>query len=402
MINIGELLNPIASDDPCGTDLRLNNDDNSIYHQLRESRNQARVLERKQGSSEESSQFTQMNEHWNFILKQVPKVLKEQSKDLEISCWFLEALVRSRGFEGLTEALWFLNQLIINYWQDLHPRPEGEDLEDRVACIQGLNGYANEGALIAPIYMLPIVPESASDKISTWDYIQAKSVENLKNEAHKTERYKTGIKTLEELQKQIKSSDASFYQDLLTQIESAKQNLDLLSETLDACCQKQAPSLKNIKEALNQVQTTVTALTKFMFKQTETETETEVATEVTAQKKVRNSDALVSGGLNDYQHAMRQLKSLTEFMQKTQPLSLITLQLTRLLRWSKMPMDAVITEMFLDKNLAAHVAHGFGVGSAQFEQPQEEYENENSAEYEGRNNFETDNYAETEEEYAQN
>jgi type VI secretion system protein ImpA len=366
-MDIEKLLKPVATENPCGIDLRLDNDNDSVYHQLRENRNQARIQERKQDGAEEGSQYTQMNEYWKFILREAPVVLQEQSKDLEISCWLMEAQLRNRGFEGLSELLWFLNQLIIKYWHNLYPRAEEGDLEDRVACIQGLNGYSNDGALIAPIYMLSIVPDSSYEKISTWDYMQARSIEKMKDGAAKTERQEAGIKTFEELQKAIKNSDAAFYEDLLTQIEGAKQNLDALIHTLNEYCQEQAPTFKKIIEALNQVHAAVSSLTKPLFQEAVVEAALE-----SAPKKIKKSATAVSAGMNDYQQAMFQLKSLTEFMQRTQPLSLITTHLTRLLRWSKMPMVAVISEMFLDQNLAMGVAHGFGVGIEPFAQQHDE------------------------------
>ena len=67
-MDIEKLLKPVATENPCGIDLRLDNDNDSVYHQLRENRNQARIQERKQDGAEEGSQYTQMNEYWKFIL----------------------------------------------------------------------------------------------------------------------------------------------------------------------------------------------------------------------------------------------------------------------------------------------------------------------------------------------
>src|SRR5690606_16440825 len=147
-IDLDALLAPISDDMPTGKDCRQNPSPNSLYQQVKIARNAARDIERKNASG---ADLGSPAEHWRKVYDLAPKILLQEAKDLEVACWYLEALLRRFGFQGLRDGLKLLNGLIERFWDDLYPTPDEDGLETKVAPITGLNGTGQEGVLISAI-----------------------------------------------------------------------------------------------------------------------------------------------------------------------------------------------------------------------------------------------------------
>src|SRR5262245_49292994 len=104
VVELEKLLAPIPGDKPTGVDLRADGNPNSDYYKLKDARFAARAKERELESDPAAAAAApdQLPE-WRAILDGAPKVLAEQSKDLEVAAWLVEALVRRYGFVGLRD-----------------------------------------------------------------------------------------------------------------------------------------------------------------------------------------------------------------------------------------------------------------------------------------------------------
>src|SRR3954451_16255081 len=96
ILNLDELLAPIAGDNPAGIDLRADPSPGSIYFKAKDARAAARAAERAidAGQSDDAGGLLPA---WRTILELSPKLLAEHAKDLEIACWYIEALLRAYG-----------------------------------------------------------------------------------------------------------------------------------------------------------------------------------------------------------------------------------------------------------------------------------------------------------------
>src|SRR5215831_3835182 len=92
---IAKLLAPIAGDKPTGVDLRSDTSPNSPYYLTKDARTKARAAERKMVTSD--GEPTADPPDWRPVLQHATKALSEKTKDLEITAYLIEALVRQRG-----------------------------------------------------------------------------------------------------------------------------------------------------------------------------------------------------------------------------------------------------------------------------------------------------------------
>src|SRR5581483_9147750 len=152
VLDFSQLLLPITGDGPAGEDLRADASPNSLYYLVKDARSAARAAERQIVMEDEPS----ARPDWRPVFYHAVKALAERSKDLEITAYLIEALVRLYGFAGLRDGFRLARGLIEQFWDGLYPLPDEEGLATRVAPLTSLNGDDAEGTLIAPIALVPL------------------------------------------------------------------------------------------------------------------------------------------------------------------------------------------------------------------------------------------------------
>ena len=116
---------------------------------------------------------------WKPVLDQAVKITAEDSKDLQVVSWWIEALLRVHGFAGIRDGFRLARELIEEFWDNLYPLPDEEGVATRVAPLAGLNGVDSDGVLINPILNLPITAAGSVRAMSLVDYQQAADLESV-------------------------------------------------------------------------------------------------------------------------------------------------------------------------------------------------------------------------------
>jgi type VI secretion system protein ImpA len=229
-INIENILKPISKKNPCGRDLRKNIGADSLYYKIKDLRNASRELERQQSMGFEST--GDQKPSWDKLLILCFEVLENQSKDLEILVWMIEALVRESGFSGFQQGFNIASQLMEHYWDFLYPLPEGEGMEIRVTILNSLNGENYEGTLIRPIYHLAITEGTSMRPFALWQYQQAIENSKIQDKALIEKRRSQGSIFLNDIYGGLKESRSVFYENLIRQISEARAALETFYQTL--------------------------------------------------------------------------------------------------------------------------------------------------------------------------
>src|SRR5271165_4118903 len=127
VLDFAKLAAPISAEKPTGEDPRKDITPTSPYQQIREARNEARAAER-QGAGDAAADPLPA---WKRVRQLGEKALMEQAKDLQITAYLIEALVRLEGFVGLRDGFRLARELTEKYWDGLYPLPDEEGLENR-------------------------------------------------------------------------------------------------------------------------------------------------------------------------------------------------------------------------------------------------------------------------------
>lgn len=354
-MDIDTLLAPISDSQPTGADARVDSEITQNYYTLKDARTNARAAERSNIFDSNNSEISE----WLTILNQAPQVLCEQTKDLEICCWYTEALIRSNGFSGLKQGFELIRGLIEEFWDELYPLPDEDGLETRVAPLTGLNGSGAEGVLISPIRNVKLTDSSGHDSYSLWQYQQALEIQKIRDENDRQSRIDAAGFSLTDIQHSVSDTNNDFFITIVDDLNACIEDYKSISDMLDGHCGLDiSPPSRNIINVLEECLSAVKHLAGDVLEANnavESETESDENTETTQSISSNNS------AINSREDAFKQLLRISDFFKKTEPHSPIPAILQRAVKWGNMPLDQLIQELIPDNSSREHYRELTGV-----------------------------------------
>lgn len=340
------LLKPINEKIPTGEDVRSSSSTQTLYLKLRDARQAARAIERQSMQGVEGGS----NPDWQTVCDQAIELLSTYTKDLEITAWLCEALLRLHGFTGLTEGFLLIKNYIENYWDYLYPMPDEEGIYSRVAPLVGLNGNDMDGTLIVPIAKLPL---TQGEIYSLWQFQQA--MELLKISPEKREqRIAAGSYTLEMIEASAAETSPEFFQALLQEIKICLHAFEDLDEILNQKCGADAPPSSRIRGKLQECLNAVQAISKkSLGKTVNIEKNT-----VPLSENVDNHEAPIQP---EREEVLRSILKAANFFRQCEPHSPLPYLLERAVRWGKTPLPALWRELIEDEQAWNRLRHLTGI-----------------------------------------
>lgn len=183
---------------------------------------------------------------WELVERLCSDVLAKRSKDLRIACWLCEAWVHVHGFAGLAPGLALAHGLCRDFWPDLHPPLEDEDMSARLAAFEWLNERLPMVLRQVPVLVDPTQPELA---YSWSDCLVANRLESVRGRdpaaAQKAEA--AGAVTNAMIEDRGNRTDPALLKRTVADLQKALTVLAALDGTLDALCGRDAPGLGKIR-----------------------------------------------------------------------------------------------------------------------------------------------------------
>ncbi|MBI4586188.1 MAG: type VI secretion system protein TssA [Planctomycetes bacterium] len=370
ILDLNKLLEPIPGDRPAGANLRQDPSSTSVYRTIKDACSAARTAERKLLDGD-----TAANPDWTPVLKLVPEVLAAKSKDLELAAWLLEAIVRKRGFTGLKEGFRLARGLVEKFWDGLYPLPnEEEGVGARVAALGILNGYDNDGLLIAPIGKVPLTGEDPEGRrFARWHYRQAASLEALKSDPVKLQkRLEAGAVTQELINKAEAGASPEEAKQLLDDLTQCLSEFEGLTKLLEEKCGKDpegrslAPPSSNIQKALKECYDIVESFARAKLPGEAAspaggEAAAPGGAEGAASRAATGPAFAISGAIRSRQEAFQVLLKVAQFFKQTEPHSPVSYALERIVRWGRLSLPELLVELIADEGLRGSVFKLVGI-----------------------------------------
>ncbi|WP_053062553.1 type VI secretion system protein TssA [Photobacterium aquae] len=358
IIDFEALKSPISEENSSGNDPRSDTSPYSAYFTLKDVRNTARAAERR--ALVDNEPLFNYSHQWHEILEQVPLLLTTECKDLELTAWFIEALVRNCGFRGLEIGFKTAAILIENFWDDVYPMPDEDGIETRIAPLVGLNGVEGEGTLLMPIACVPLTENHGEQAYSLWEYEQALEIDRLDAEKKKY-RIDMGGVDLQALEEEVKMSEPTFYRQLHQDIEAAIQAYSDLVKLMDDACGYPLPS-SQITKRLQACLNAVTYLAEDKLKALPS-TDPIVDVNNSESQTDLSSVSGISVQLETRQEAIKNLKMIADFFKKTEPHSPMAYAIEQVVRWSDMSLPDLLEELIVDGDARKGYFRLVGIGS---------------------------------------
>ncbi|MCK4870432.1 MAG: type VI secretion system protein TssA [Gammaproteobacteria bacterium] len=348
IINITELIKPIAGKKAVGEDLRDDVSASSIYYQVKDARNLARQIERKmQTGSLDDGDLPR----WDMVLNLCVDILTNKTKDLEIAVWLVEALVRLAGFAGLALGFKLLTGLTSAYWDDIYPLPDEDGMETRITPLVWLNGDDADGILMQPIRNILITQGSSIGPFALWQYQQALANAALSDATVKAKRAEQGEAFIEDIQKAVAESTPSFYEQIQADLAICAEAYGELCSVLEEKCGALMPPTSQIKAELDNYADHLRFVIKdapFVVLTPGSEVSENPAS---VESEVMQEQINGVGGDNNAMSrisALRELERIATFFKSTEPHSPIPYMLERAVRWGSMPFPELLRELIND------------------------------------------------------
>lgn len=236
IIDIDAILSPLPGENPAGKSLRYD----PVYDEIQEARRADDLLDRGDWQHEIKTS------DWAKVLGLSVTALTERTKDLQIGVWLLEALTSMEGFEGLHVGVQVVTGFLQQFWDNVYPEMEDDDLDYRVGPLEFLN---DKVWLI--IKQIPLTDSRVTPGFS-W----------LKWQESRQEDKSGGKISAEEFDRAVASSSKSFYAALHENIAVCLQDFKRLDDIVDEKFGREAPRLAEFKTALEDCHFLVTKILK--------------------------------------------------------------------------------------------------------------------------------------------
>lgn len=356
ILDFDALLAPIEGEQPTGANLRKDFSPNAIYRAIKDARTAARRAEER-GLWEEPEKRERVD--WSFVLDRAPKVLSQQSKDLEIAAWLTEALVRSKGFAGARDGFRLCRELVVRYWDSLHPNPEPDEPAEeaalvRVAALAGLNGDDASGTLIDPLLGVSVVDAGMGAMgAAVWEH--ANRLEQNSDPQERERQLRNGVVPLATFQKGVADTSAEFYQKLVDDLLEAQKEFQSLCEELEQRCGAAAPPSSNIRQALQDCHNCIQSVAGHKLVGS--------AASATLGEPSGGSRtmATIDGPISTRDQAFAVIQLAADYFRRTEPHSVLSWQLECCLKWGRMTAPELLMELIPDSSVLEAVYKRVGI-----------------------------------------
>jgi len=223
-VDIETLLAPLPGENSAGTSLRYD----PVYDEIQEARRADDLLDRGDWQHEIKTS------DWDKVFNLCINALTERTKDLQISVWLLESLTVTEGFAGVHVGLQVINGFLQQFWDNLYPELEDDDLDYRVGPLE----FLNDKVWLA-IKQIPLTDSRATPGYS-W----------LKWQESRLETKTEGKISAEDFDRAVAGSPKSFYVQLHENVTLCLQDFKLFDEIVDEKFGREAPRLAEFKTAL--------------------------------------------------------------------------------------------------------------------------------------------------------
>jgi type VI secretion system protein ImpA len=342
-------------------DLRADASPTSPYYALRDARTAARLAERPLDRGDElDPKDAPPPPDWRPVWQRGCELLAGKTKDLEVTAYLIEALVRLHGFAGLRDGLRLARELVERFWDHLYPLPDEDGVATRIAPLVGLNGDEADGTLLAPISRVPITEITGVGRFACTEYHDAVALQKLDPKVRDA-KSKNGAVTLERLQKAVAESSPLFYQHLVGDLTQCNAELIRLSAAIDPRCQGNGPPTSALRTALESTLDVVKDLARSKLEAPAVKAGPEPKAVKTTADPAAAKDENDGNGLHTREDAFRHLLEIAAFFRQTEPHTVVSYALEQIVRWGRMSLPELLAELIPEEPVRKNLFKQVGI-----------------------------------------
>ncbi len=361
VVDLDALLQPVSDETPSGESLRYS----GLYDEISEARRADVDVNQGDWQTE-----LKVADHRKVVDVAIP-ALTSQSKDLQISVWLAEALIKLHGFAGLRDSLTLVAGLQDNFWDTLHPEIDEGDMEGRANAIAWLDV---QGAAV--VRSCPITAGAGYGFLDWQDAKRFDFPENLEMLDEETQAKFYDLKqqaenehrvTSDKWKSAVNQTRRAFCEQTVLTIDECWTAFAELNRVIEEKYERnQMPGLSGLKKALDEVHEQAKRLLE--RKRAEEPDENDSHEDSGEEGLVNGDGEVVSGGggsggpVRSRPEALKRLGEIAAFFQKTEPHSPVAYLVQRAVKWGNMPLDTWLQDVIKDENVLSQLRETLGLG----------------------------------------
>lgn len=372
IIEVSRLLAPISDEAPTGEALSLADFEGPLKR-VKDSWDEARKLVKEQeekerfGGEDANGQPWRIvpNPDWGAVLDLAQDTLANKSKDFRIAAWMTEALLRMHALPGLCQGLEVCKGLCDQYWDGLHPAANEEDGHGvTVSAFAALVSDATFSALLdTPVVFGQKPNEREPRGYSANQFLNAKELETVDTE-ERERRLKDGQVEMGDIRSILDVTPAEFHASNIQWIDQATETLTALGDFLRENCKDDeydeptAPGVSQFREQLDGLRRLVKELAGDEMPADapggeDGDSDNMSAASATSAKQQMTRDS-----------AFKTIESIAQFFEKTEPHTPVHFALRQVVRWGRMPLHELLTELIDDSTVMGALRRQIGLPPA--------------------------------------
>lgn len=342
-MNIDLILQPIRPDAPAGDDLSFSAEFDSIAEARRE----------EDATLDQGDWVRDVKEaDWPTVIALAGNVLQSKSKDIRVAGWLLEGMGKLEGFGGLARGLEACQGLIESFWDDLYPKVEDGDNDERVGAL----GWVVQRAVA--IVQETKLTQAAQGAFSWQDFESAKAWQNrIERDPDLAEEAGEQRVTMERIRSACAATPVSVYEGMQADFARLRQAARLFEQAIDARLGVEGPSFAPLRETLDTVGALVDRLVRDAGVGGAIDGEDHGSLAVDAD----NSGTVISGPIKTRKQALLQLRQVADYFRRTEPHSPVAYLADKAANWGDMSLHDWLKQVVKDGGALAHIEELLGV-----------------------------------------
>jgi len=340
------LLSPFSQGSPAGEDLSFD----PVMDDIREAR---RSDDPTLAQGAWVTNFKQAD--WGRVIQLCEGLLKDKTKDLQVACWYTEALLRRDGFKGLVIGLKVVNGLMSNFWETMFPHLDDGGLDQRIGRLEWLDVTVG-----AAVRELPLTSPS-SGAFSWLRWKESRDVENLglKDASAREGAIAEGKLSGEAFDKAVKASGASWYRKIHEELVAATEVFQALMATADRQMGLDSPVMNSLKDSIEACESLARTLrARFETMPVPSTGDDMPESDSSDASSISQGGEGVSaprGTLASRAQAVARLREAAAYFRTYEPHSPVAPLADRAARWAAMNLDSWLVEVVKDDAVLAQL-----------------------------------------------
>lgn len=332
------LLAPISPEEPAGENLE--------YELLFDDIRQARESDADYLPEDEWSVSEPRKADWKRVCALSEQALATQSKDLQLACWFTEALCHQQGLPGLLAGIDFLSEFIIRFWFQCWPVLEDDGISLRRSRLLRL-----DRDLSRQLSCLPLLRQS-NTSLMFWRQILAFEHKVSINPRARDELIRQeGDLTMETFNQQaahFSSIEISQQADLVDALTATFSQLEARYASLSQ--DQEGELFAQTRQTLTDLSDLLQRLTQRAIPLATADLTLEPTLELSSEPLPANPADHAAPLTMNRELATSQMLAIAQYFRQTEPSSPVPFLMERAARWANMTLTDWLEEMIKDQN----------------------------------------------------